>query len=92
MFVIIESIRAQVRAEFQLGAWETYFYRDCVCEPCRRYFELLDACAVRMPESRLVSDTTAAPEPRMLSTDEDFRAIEPSDVEAAAAKRFFNEA
>jgi hypothetical protein len=56
MFALIESIKAQVRAEFGLGEHEVYFYRadhggrngEVQCPSCKRYYELLDACPIRM--------------------------------------------
>jgi hypothetical protein len=51
MHLVVESIRQQVRRKYGLGDWEMYFYRHDhgICCSCRRYYELLDTCPVRIP-------------------------------------------
>lgn len=57
MHEVVESIRQQVGRQYGLGTWEKFFYRHDhgMCSPCRRYYELLDACPVRIPHPQHVA-------------------------------------
>lgn len=52
MIGLILGIKEQVRREFDLSPVDEYFYRyeHAVggCKPCKRFYELFDACQLRM--------------------------------------------
>lgn len=54
MMGLILGLQEQVRREFGLTRFNEYFYRHDHggpngCPSCKRYFELLDACPLRIP-------------------------------------------
>jgi hypothetical protein len=53
MIALVISLQDKVRKEFMLGPWEQHWYRHDHgnCRPCKRYFQLLDDCGVRMTSS-----------------------------------------
>lgn len=57
MIGLVLGLQEKVRREYGLGGYNTAFYRDCPgrCSPCKRYFELLDACPLRIPFTDAVS-------------------------------------
>lgn len=55
MLGLVLELQHKVRREFQLSRWNEYFYRHhhghstAGCSPCKRYYQLLDSCPLRIP-------------------------------------------
>lgn len=56
MIGLVLGLQEQVRREFRLSRWNEYFYRfehgKHGCPSCKRYFQLLDTCPLRIPHDQ----------------------------------------
>lgn len=54
MLGLVLGLQEHVRREFNLSRWNEYFNREHGkhgCPSCRLYYQLLDACPLRIPYS-----------------------------------------